>query len=68
MTVKDEMRMLIDVLPEDAATDGMDYLRWLASDVDTLTEEELAEVRLGEADIASGDTITLSELRRQLAQ
>jgi len=68
MTVKDEMRMLIDVLPDDAATDALDYLRWLASDADTLSEQELVKVRLGEAEIANGDTVSLDELRRQLAR
>ncbi len=68
MTVKDEMRTLIDALPEEAADDALDYLRWLASDIDTLTEDELAEVRLGEAEIARGETVSLNELRRQLAQ
>lgn len=62
MTVKDEMRRLIDVLPNDAASDALDYLRWLAREVDTLTEAELAEVRLGEAEIAREDTVTLDEL------
>ncbi len=68
MTVKDEMRTLIDALPEEAADDALDYLHWLASDIDTLTEDELAEVRLGEAEIARGETVSLNELRRQLAQ
>jgi len=63
MTVKDEMRMLIEILPDDATSDALDYMRWLAQEVDTLTEAELAEVRLGEAEIASGHSITLDELQ-----
>ncbi len=68
MTVKDEIRMLIDGLPDDAASDALDYVRWLADEFDTLTETDLAEVRLGEAEIAKGDFVTLEELRRQLAR
>ncbi len=68
MTLKDEKRILIEVLPDDAASDALDYMRWLARKVDTLTDAELAEVRLGEAEIARGETVTLAELRQQLAR
>lgn len=67
ITVKDETRMLIDGLPDDAASGAIDSLRWLADEPAVLTEADLAEVRLGEAEIARGEFVTLNELRRQLA-
>lgn len=66
MTIKDSLHMLIDVLPDEAGGDALDYLRWLAQEFGTLTEAELAEVRLGEAEVARGDMVTLDELGRSL--
>jgi hypothetical protein len=64
MTVKEELHSLVDLLDEDDAEEALDYLRWLASDTETLSEEELAAVREGEAQAARGEYTTLAELHR----
>lgn len=68
MTVKEALHRLIDELDEIDAEEALDYLQWLLSDSDTLTEEELALERQGEEEIARGEYITLDELQRDLCQ
>lgn len=67
-TVKDELHQLVDHLNEVDAAEALDYLRWLTSDEEELTPEELAMVREGEESIARGEYITLTELRRSLGK
>lgn len=67
-TVKEELHQLIELLPEAEASDALDYVRWLRSNEEELTEEELADVLLGEAEIARGDFVTLEELKRDVAR
>ena len=38
---------------------ALEYVRWLASEGETLSEEELAVVRRGEDEIARGEYVTL---------
>ncbi|HZR97468.1 MAG TPA: hypothetical protein VFE37_02105 [Chloroflexota bacterium] len=64
MSVKDEIHTLVEQLTDDAAADVLDYLHWLTTDIETLSEEQLARVQRGEAQIARGEYITLAELRR----
>jgi predicted transcriptional regulator len=64
MTIKEELHSLVDSLEDVDAKEALDYLRWLASDSETLTEEELAAVREGEAQAARGEYATLAELHR----
>ena len=66
MTVKEELHHLVDALGDDDAEDAVDYLRWLLSETDTLTEKELEDVRRGRKEIARGEYVTLDELRRHL--
>ena len=68
MTVKEELHSLVDQLDADNAAEALDYLRWLVTDSETLSEEELAFVREGEAQIARGEYVTLDELKRSLAE
>jgi hypothetical protein len=64
MNVKDEIHSLVDQLTEDDAADVLDYLHWLRTDVETLSEEQLARVQRGEEQIARGEYVTLAELRQ----
>lgn len=65
--VKEELHRLIDQLPDMAALDTLDHVRWLLSDEEeTLTQEEWEEVRAGEAEIARGEYVTLEEIKQRL--
>ena len=64
--MKDEPHSLVDQLDADDAEEALDYLRWLVTDSESLSEEELEFVRQGEAQIARGDYVTLDELKRSL--
>ncbi|HUG15257.1 MAG TPA: hypothetical protein VMM78_09585 [Thermomicrobiales bacterium] len=68
MSAREELHLLIDHLPVDELEDVLDYVQWLASDHDTLTDEELEASRLGEEQIAQGQFVRLSDVRRRLAQ
>jgi hypothetical protein len=61
VTVKEELHSRVDLLDDEDAEEALDYLRWLASDTETLSEEDWAAVREGEAQVARGEyTILLS--------
>jgi predicted transcriptional regulator len=66
MTVKEELHHLVDLLGEETAKEALDYLRWLAADSETLSEDELAAVSRGEQEIARGEYVTLTDLRDTL--
>jgi hypothetical protein len=68
MGAREELHLLIDHLPVDKVEDILDYAQWLASDHDTLTDEELEASRLGEEQIAQGRFVRLSDVRRRLEQ
>ena len=60
MTIKDDLHHLVEELDEDAADELLEYARWLAAEEDEpLTEEQLARVEGGEAEIRRGDYMTL---------
>jgi hypothetical protein len=66
VTTKDELHDLIDQLDEEAASELLEHARWLAADEDELlTDEELARVEAGEAEIARGEDVTLEDLRHR---
>ena len=66
-TTKEEIIELVRALDEDGAVEVLDYVRWLLSDEDDpLTDEERSEVERAEAEVASGDYVTLDELERKL--
>jgi hypothetical protein len=67
MTTKDDLHHLVDELDDDAVGELLDYAQWLSQPEDTLTDEERARVETGKAEIASGDYVSLEELRRKLA-
>lgn len=68
MTVKEELHQLVDRLDTEDAGEALDYLQWLLSESETLTDEELALEREGAAEIARGDYVTLDALRRELGR
>jgi hypothetical protein len=68
MTTKDQIHVLVESLPDEAADDALDYLRWLAAESDTLTDDELSAVQQDEGEIARGETVSLSDLKRSLAR
>ena len=66
MTTKERLHVLIDQLPPAEEAEVLDYLEWLLTPDDALTEDEVALVRNGEAEISAGEFVTLSELKRTL--
>ena len=68
MTTKEELHSLVDRLADEDATEALDYLRWLQSPGDTLSEEELTQVRNGEEELACGEYVTLADLTRSLRE
>lgn len=67
MTVKDDLHHLVDQLDEEAADELLEYARWLATEEDEpLTDEELARVEAGEAELRRGESVSLEDLKRRL--
>jgi hypothetical protein len=67
MTTKDDLHHLIDQLDEEAADELLEYAKWLAADEDEpLTEDELARVEAGEAELCRGESVRLEDLKRRL--
>jgi len=65
MTAKEALRQIIDTLSEEAAEDLLDYLN-MRADPDTLTDDEITELKAAEAEIACGDYLTLEEIQRRV--
>lgn len=66
MTTKDDLLHLVDELDEAAMEELLDYAYWLSEPEDTMTADEQARVEAGKAEIASGHSVSLEELRRKL--
>ena len=67
-TVKDEFRESIELVSEGEAANALGYVRWLLSDEEELTEEELAEARAGIEKVRRGDYVTQEGVERRLAE
>jgi predicted AAA+ superfamily ATPase len=65
--VKEERRRLIELLPAREAVDALDRVRWLLSEEEELTEEELKQVQEDFAEIRRGEYVILDEVKRRLA-
>ena len=65
MSIHQDIHALIDQLDADQTAEVLDYITWLLSDEDTLTESELEQARLGAEEIKRGEFVTLSEYIRQ---
>lgn len=68
MSLKHELHRLIDLLDGEDEESALEYLQWLLLDEDTLTEQELAAVKEGEAQIERGEYITLDSFVRSLPE
>lgn len=67
MTTREDLHHLVDELGEVEANELLEYARWLAAEEDEpLTEEELARVEAGEAEIRRGEYVTLEDVKRRL--
>ena len=67
MTTKDDLHHLVDQLNEEAVGELLEYAQWLTAEEDEpLTDEELARVEAGEAELRRGESVTLDDLKRRL--
>jgi len=58
---------LVEELNEDAVGELIEYAQWLSADEDEpLTDDQLARVEAGEAEIRRGDFVPLEDVRRRL--
>jgi hypothetical protein len=67
ITVKEELHHLVDGLAGPNADEELSYLRWLASESETPSDENLEVARRGVEEVARGEYITLADLRQSLA-
>jgi hypothetical protein len=65
MTTRERAHQLVDQLNEDDLQEALDYLEGLAREEEMLTEEELARVLEGEAQIGRGEAVPWEEVRRR---
>ena len=68
MTVREHLQSLVAELGDEHAAEALDYLCWLASAGDTLTDYELAAMHQGEKEIADGKYVMLDELSQILGK
>ncbi|MSV32429.1 MAG: hypothetical protein EXQ57_07905 [Bryobacterales bacterium] len=68
MCSKEQLHSLVDMLPEAEVLAASRYLQFLVNDVadEPLTEDGWRDVRIGMAEIASGEFTTLADLTREL--
>ena len=68
MCSKEQLHSLVDMLPEAEVLAASRYLQFLVNDVvdEPLTEDDWRDVRIGMAEIASGEFTTLEDLKREL--
>jgi hypothetical protein len=65
VSINQDIHSLIDQLDAKQTAEVLDYITWLLSDEDTLTDEELEQVRLGEDEISRGEYVTLNDYLRR---
>jgi hypothetical protein len=66
MTNKDKLQKLVEDLSESEAAEAIDFVEWLLADEDSLSAEELAEVKAGEGELARGERVSWDEVKREL--
>ena len=66
MPAKEDLHELVDRLSDEEAQEALEYVRWLSEPTEVLSKEELDSFEEGEEQIASGDYVTLDQLRRFL--
>lgn len=67
MTAKEMLRDRVEEMTEDEASDLLDFLA-LQDDPDELSEEDIAAVERGRAEIARGEYVTLDQLEAELGR
>lgn len=65
MTVRENVRQIVDLLPDESLDDVLDYLAEISEPEQGLSAETQAGIAEGLDDIAQGRTITLEQYRRQ---
>ena len=66
LTIREDLQCLVAELGDEQATEALDYIRWLVSGGDTLTDYELVAMHQGEREIADGEYVRLEELGQTL--
>ena len=66
MSAKQELHRLVDLLDLERVEPALEYLRWLLSEDDVLSDAELTLVGEGEAEIARGEFTMLAKLAQSL--
>ncbi len=66
MTALQALRERVEQLSEDEAAEWFARIEWESTEMDTLTEEELADALAGRAEHLAGQSIDGEELFRQL--
>lgn len=66
MTVKEKLHGIVDALGKQEAAELLDYAEWQQREGETLTEEDIARVQAGEAELARGERVSWEDLRREL--
>jgi hypothetical protein len=66
VTIRDELRRIVDLLSDARAVELLDYAHWLERESETLTDEELSRVEQGEQQLGRGESVSWEELRREL--
>ncbi len=64
MSLRENVRQIVDVLPEDQLADLLQYLTDTRDTDETLSGDTAAAVQEGLNDIANGRTISLEDYRR----
>ena len=64
MTVREELHAMVDRLADEDAAEALEYVRWLQSPDESISDSDLAHIKRGEAEIARGEYVTLSEPSR----
>jgi hypothetical protein len=65
MSVHQDLHNMIDQLSERETEETLNDLRWLIADEDSLTDKEIEDTGLGEAEIRRGEFTTLDDYRRE---
>jgi hypothetical protein len=66
MTVKERLHRHIEELSEQEAAEMLARIEWEASEEDELTDEEMAEVRVGLTELKQGQSVDGEQALRSL--
>jgi hypothetical protein len=63
--IRDELRQLVESLPEEDLTQVRDFVKVLLREPEELTESQLQEVHEGEAEFRRGEWVRWQDVRRK---